>query len=164
MSATHAIPTLEELERQEAALVLSEFTPDTAWELGSALYRAAKAQAAPVVIDIRSSDRTYFHAALPGSVPDNDDWARRKGAVVLKKHRSSLAVGLELDTAGDTVGTHLGMEPRDFAAHGGGFPVRVANVGVVAAIVVSGLASEDDHALIVEVLKAHVETHRDAGA
>lgn len=50
----------------------------------------------------------------------------------------------------------IGIDPLDYADHGGSFPVRIAGSGVVAAITVSGLKSEEDHAMIVEVLEAHL--------
>lgn len=43
--------------------------------------------------------------------------------------------------------------PDDYAVHGGGFPIRVANVdGIVGVVVVSGLKQEHDHQVIVEVI------------
>ena len=45
---------------------------------------------------------------------------------------------------------------EDFALHGGGFPLRVPGVGVVAAIAISGLPSREDHDMIVTTLAAHL--------
>jgi uncharacterized protein (UPF0303 family) len=42
---------------------------------------------------IRSASRRLFFAALPSSAADNDDWARRKGNVVLRRHESSMLAG-----------------------------------------------------------------------
>jgi len=39
------------------------------------------------------------------------------------------------------------------AAHGGAFPVIVRDVGVVGAVTVSGLPQEEDHRLVVQVLR-----------
>lgn len=151
------IPTLDELERQEAVLVFPRFTEETAWEIGAALVAAARRDAAPVVIDIRTPDRTLFHAALPDSAPDNDHWARRKSNLALRRHQSSLRIGLRLAARGQSVGPDLGLDPLDHAAHGGSFPIRVEGVGVIGAITVSGLASEEDHAMIVAVLAEHLQ-------
>lgn len=47
-----------------------------------------------------------------------------------------------------------GGVPDDYAIHGGGFPIRVANVDqMVGVVVVSGLKQEHDHQIIVEVIK-----------
>ena len=40
-----------------------------------------------------------------------------------------------------------------YAAHGGSFPIRVAGVGIVGAVTVSGLPQAQDHALVVEGLR-----------
>ena len=41
---------------------------------------------------------------------------------------------------------------KDFAAHGGSFPIVVKGTGQVGTITVSGLAGVDDHALVVRAL------------
>jgi len=47
----------------------------------------------------------------------------------------------------------------DYAIHGGGFPVRVDSVeGVIGVIVVSGLKQEDDHQVIVEVVREFIRS------
>ncbi len=146
---------LAEIEAQEAELVFTVFNEDTAYAVGTTLVEAARREAAPVVIDIRTPDRTLFHVALPGSAPDNDHWARRKSSTVFRIHHASLLVGERLKAKGDTVGTHLGLDPLDHSAHGGSFPIRVAGVGVVAAVTVSGLPQVEDHAMVVEALRAY---------
>ena len=151
-----AVPSIEDLQRQETVLVFARFSEETAWEIGTALAAIAQHAKAPVVIDIRTPDRTLFHAALPGSVPDNDHWARRKSNITLRCHHSSLLVGRRLAAKGASVGSEFGLDPLVYAAHGGSFPIRVAEVGVIGAITVSGLASEEDHAMIVAAISAHL--------
>lgn len=138
---------------EEARLVFAAFSENTAWELGERLVARARAHEAAVVINIRSPNRTFFHAALPGSAPDNDVWARRKSNVVFHFHRSSYAIELEHRRKGRTIGPELGLSLMEYADHGGSFPVRIRDTGVIAAITVSGLASADDHGLIVGVLE-----------
>jgi uncharacterized protein (UPF0303 family) len=142
----------DQVAGQEKKLVLARFDETDAWDIGQRLVDRAQALDAPVVIDIRTPSRTLFHAALPGSAPDNDMWARRKSNVVFHFHRSSYAIELEHRRKGRTIGPELGLNLTDYADHGGSFPVRIRHVGVVAAITVSGLASKDDHGLIVDVL------------
>nr|WP_272211863.1 heme-binding protein [Marinicella sp. W31]MDC2877752.1 heme-binding protein [Marinicella sp. W31] len=73
--------------------------------------------------------------------------------VVFHFHRSSYGIELEHRRKGRTIGPEIGLDIRDFADHGGSFPVRITGTGVFAAITVSGLASADDHGLIVTVLE-----------
>jgi uncharacterized protein (UPF0303 family) len=144
---------IETIEKQETSLVFKAFDELAALDLGQRLVALALSQRAPVVIDIRTPDRTLFHAALPGASPDNDHWARRKSNVTLRFHKASLRVGETNRLRDRGVTPDLGLDPLDYADHGGSFPVRVAGTGVVAAITVSGLKSQEDHDLIVAVLE-----------
>lgn len=144
---------ITQLEAEAAELMLPAFAEEQALDLGARLVALARAGAMPVVIDIRAADRTLFHAALPGATPLNDLWARRKSATALLFQESSLLVGLRLRAKGDTLALH-GLNPADFSDHGGAVPIRVTGLGVVAVATVSGLPSRDDHALVVQALRA----------
>lgn len=147
-----AFPTVEEL-RAEEVLELSAFGENEAIDLGTELCRRAREPRLPVVIDIRTASRTLFHAALPGSSPDNAEWARRKSNCVLRFHRSSLLLGRELAAAGQSMEEKYLVDSQEYAPHGGSVPVRVAGVGVVAAVTVSGLPQVDDHRFVMQVLR-----------
>lgn len=151
-----AIDSIHALKQQEDALVLASFDEETAYAIGSALRATALAQRHPVVIDIRSASRRLYFAALPGTTPDNEDWARRKGNVALRCHASSLRVGLMLAAEERTPWPDAALNTNDYATHGGAFPVRVRGTGVVAAIAISGLPSREDHDLIVQALARHL--------
>lgn len=145
--------TIEELDAEAAALVLPAFDEATALRLGVLLVGMAQAESLPVVIDIRTADRTLFHAALPGSAPLNDLWARRKSATALKFHEASLLVGARNREKGETLANH-GLDLADHADHGGAVPIRVRGAGVVAVATVSGLPQVEDHRLVVQGLRA----------
>jgi uncharacterized protein (UPF0303 family) len=140
------------LEEQERRLVLTRFDEGVAVDLGLALVAHARTDALPIVIDIRTPDRTLFHAAMPGAVPLNDNWARRKSNAALMWQASSLLIGTRLAAKGDSLAAQ-GLPEADFADHGGSVPIRVAGVGVVAAVTVSGLPSVEDHALVVRAIE-----------
>lgn len=144
------------LARQEQLLTFPHFDEDTAFAVGNALRAAAAARNAPVVIDIRTPNRRLFFAALPGTTPDNDEWARRKANVALRYHQSSLQTAMAWRAEGKVAGPDIGLDSMEFAAHGGAFPVRVAGAGVTACITVSGLPSREDHELIVAILARHL--------
>ncbi|MEU8587954.1 heme-degrading domain-containing protein [Streptomyces sp. NPDC048664] len=150
---TAAAPTIEELQAQERRLTLSRFTHDDAWALGSLLVELARARAAPVAIDIRRGGQQLFHAALPGSTPDNDAWIDRKRRVVERYGCSSLLVGTRFRARGTTFEDSSRLDPDRYAAHGGAFPLAVEGAGVVGSVVVSGLPQLEDHALVVAALE-----------
>ena len=143
---------LAELAAQEERLVFETFDHDTAWALGTRVVEAARVAALPVVVSISRGGQRLFHAALPGTSPDNDDWVDRKVAVVLRYGHSSLFVGTQARVGGSTFEARPGLDHSRYAAHGGAFPVTVRGAGVVGAVTVSGLPQLDDHAFVVEHL------------
>ena len=142
------------LEEQERRLVFTRFDNADAWRLGSAMAAAAAERELPVTIDIRRHGQQLFHAALPGTTADNDAWIERKVNVVNRFAASSYLVGRRLAARGKALDEALGVEPRLFAAHGGAFPVRVRDVGVVGTVAVSGLPQAEDHAFVTEMIAA----------
>ncbi|MFF7142372.1 MULTISPECIES: heme-degrading domain-containing protein [Streptomyces] len=146
-------PEIAELEAQEERLTLPRFTHDDAWTLGTLLVELARARRAPVAIDIRRGGQQLFHAALPGSTPDNDAWIDRKRRVVERYGCSSLLVGSRFRAKGTTFEESSRLDPDRYAAHGGAFPIAVEGAGVIGTVVVSGLPQVEDHALVVEALE-----------
>lgn len=143
---------LQTIARQEAALILPRFDHKTAWRIGTALRELALSRNLAMVIDIRRGNEQLFYSALAGTTPNNADWARRKGNVVAHFHRSSYAMGLEMAQKQTSLEERYGLPFRDYAAHGGGFPIRVAHAGFIGSVTVSGLPQRADHAFVVEAL------------
>jgi uncharacterized protein (UPF0303 family) len=143
---------LTELADQEERLIFDRFDHDTGWRLGVQLVEAARAAALPVVVSITRGGQRLFHAALPGTSPDNDDWVERKSRVVLRFGHSSLYLGTQARAAGSSFEERTGLPAAQYAAHGGSFPVTVRGTGVVGAVTVSGLPQLDDHRFLVEQL------------
>jgi uncharacterized protein (UPF0303 family) len=141
------------LTDQENRLVFASFDDVTALELGLELVDLAREGNLPVVINIRTPNRTLFHAAMPGSGPLNDHWASRKSATTLLFHSASLLVGAKMREKGEGLDRH-GLSEAEYATAGGSFPIRVKGVGVVAAVTVSGLPQIEDHALVVRAIEA----------
>ena len=146
-------PTLAELEAEEARLYLPSFDETVACHLGTAILTLAQVRNLPVVINIRNGNRTFFHAALPGSSANNDHWARRKSNTALLMGRASLIVGMRNAASGRSIAAE-GLSEMDYADHGGAVPLRVAGAGIVAVATVSGLPSVEDHRLVVEAITA----------
>jgi uncharacterized protein (UPF0303 family) len=144
-------PTLAELAADEDELQLARFTNDDAWALGTALVAQARQEQLPIAVSRNSHQ--LFHAALTGATPDNDSWIQRKARVVHRFGHSSLYVGQRSREAGTTFEEQFGLDPQLFAAHGGGFPLIVRNVGPVGVVVVSGLPQVEDHRMVVAALR-----------
>jgi uncharacterized protein (UPF0303 family) len=150
---------IDRLEQQERRLVFTRFDNADAWQLGCLLVDLATGRDLPIAVDIRRGTQQLFHAALPGSTADNDDWIDRKVRVVQRYGASSYLVGRRLAGKGQVLGPALGVDTARYAAHGGAFPVRVHDVGVVGVVTVSGLPQADDHALVVEAVDTFLSGH-----
>jgi uncharacterized protein (UPF0303 family) len=48
----------------------------------------------------------------------------------------------------------MGLPARDYASHGGSFPVITTSGTCIGAVTVSGLPQRDDHSMVVQALAA----------
>lgn len=147
---------LEQIALQEQRLRFEHFDAAVAWELGNRLKALAERRQGAVAIDVSLHHQPLFFYAMPGTTPDNADWIRRKRNVAMRFGRSSYAVGLALKQKGSTLSLEQGLPERDYATHGGSFPVVVKGAGCIGAITVSGLPQREDHAMVVEVLAEYL--------
>jgi uncharacterized protein (UPF0303 family) len=143
------------LEQQERELLFEHFDHTDAWRLGSRITAIAQRAGHAVGIDIRRPGLVLFRSALPGITPDQEVWIARKSAVVLRMESSSALVDARL-TEGGIDPAAIGWLGHEYAVTGGSFPIRVRGVGVVAAATASGLASMEDHDLVVQGIRAHL--------
>ena len=147
-------PSLADLEREQERLQLTGFDYATAWALGLRMQLEASARSLPVAIEVSHGNTVVFFALLPGATPDNPDWTRRKRAVALRFHRSSLYMRLQCEQHGWNFHDRFRLPDADFAASGGAVPIVVRGVGVVGAAAVSGLPDVEDHALVVSAIES----------
>jgi len=153
--ANHNTERLAELEAEQHELVFPSFDNDDAWRLGCLITESALEAGHAVAIDIRRPGLILFRASLAGTAPDQEEWVRGKSAVVFRMEASTALVGERLASQGiDPLQGWLRLP--DYAVAGGSVPVRVAGVGVVAAVTASGLASDDDHRLVVDGMRAYL--------
>ena len=141
---------------QEQELQFVSFDEETAWKLGSRIRALAIARNHGLVVDVRRFGQPLFYTALPGTTPDNVEWVRRKGNVVARFHRSSYAIGRELEEKKSNLLDRYGLPLTDYAGHGGSFPLRVVGAGCIGSVTVSGLPQRADHQLAVEALCAEL--------
>ncbi|MFC1490292.1 heme-degrading domain-containing protein [Candidatus Latescibacterota bacterium] len=147
---------LSELLAQEEELQFEQFNEDTAWELGGLLVETARAENLPVTVDITLGTHQLFHSARPGTSADNDEWVKRKVNLVNRMGHSSFYLGQLLKSKGTCIMDAWLIPESDFAPHGGCFPIIIRGTGVVGTITVSGLAQEDDHALVVRIMREYL--------
>lgn len=122
-------------------------------EVGLALVQAAREQGKAVTVDITRGGQQLFHFAMAGTSLDNGEWVKRKNRVVNRFGHSSYYMGISLKSAGKTIEEKYLLPESEYAPHGGAFPLIIKGVGVVGTITVSGLPQEEDHALVVSVLR-----------
>ncbi|MCC3746544.1 heme-degrading domain-containing protein [Rouxiella badensis] len=126
-----------------------DFDFTSAWEIGSAIRQRALESDAPVSIEVFAFGQPLFLTALPGSSADNLEWMKRKRNTVLRLAHSSLYAGLNYELTGERMEHHAFINQAEYCDHGGSFPLLTRAGGVFGAVSVSGLPSQDDHALVV---------------
>lgn len=143
---------LQRMAFQEETLVFPGFDKASAWELGTRLKDACETTGAAATIEVRLGRETVFFYSMPGTTPVNTDWARRKRNVVELMELSSYRVGRSHAANGNSLEGLMGLPVRDYADHGGSFPLLVKGVGCIGAVTVSGLPQRKDHSMVVQVL------------
>ncbi|WP_246314133.1 heme-degrading domain-containing protein [Paenibacillus foliorum] len=144
---------LKEIDNEEKTLQFKQFTNLTAYELGIKLVEAAIEKKLSVTIDICRGEQQLFHYALPGTTKDNDEWIKRKNRIVNRFYHSSYYMRIYYKLLNTTIQEKSYLDPSEYAAYGGAFPIHVQNVGVIGTITVSGLPQKEDHKFVVDVLK-----------
>jgi endoglucanase len=162
---------LAQLARQEQLLQFETFDSDIALELGLRLVQAARAAGQAVTVDITQRGQCLFYHAMNGTPPDHAHWIWRKSKLVRRTGRSSSHVHMQATMSGAAIHAIPTLDPRQYAALGGAFPLTlrgsgvagatvagtsVAGTTVVGTITVAGLPGFDDHALVVGVLRDYL--------
>jgi uncharacterized protein (UPF0303 family) len=144
---------LNELLAQEDELQLHFFNNDTAWELGNLIKTRAERIDASVSIEIYAFEQVVFGYAMQGAVKDHQEWLRRKRQSVMRFGHSSYYQGQYNAAKNRDFEAQPHIDPKEYCAHGGSFPIRIKNSGLIGAVTVSGLPQETDHQLAVDALR-----------
>ncbi|ORY06749.1 hypothetical protein BCR34DRAFT_604098 [Clohesyomyces aquaticus] len=153
------------LAAEEKSFTFAHFTCEHAWIIGNILRNALRTASASATIHISlcsTPPQILFHApSLPGQMPDNEVWVRRKRETVLRWGHSSWYMQCKFKGDEEAFARKYGLgteERGKYSIHGGGFPVFVKGVeGVVGVIVVSGLTQEQDHGVVVKAVEEYRE-------
>jgi uncharacterized protein (UPF0303 family) len=148
---------LERLLLEEQQLQFSIFNEDTAWQIGCLLIEHGSENDLPITVDIRRGDHQLFHASRPGTSVDNDEWVKRKVRLVNRFGHSSFYIGQLLKSEGKKIEEKYLLPESDYAPHGGCFPIIIKGTGMIGTITVSGLAQEDDHQVVVDILRQYLQ-------
>lgn len=144
---------LKELLTQEDEIQLDYFNNTTAWELGNLLKSAAEELSVAIAIEVYAFEHVLFTYFMPGTNKDNHDWVRRKRQSVMRFGHSSYYQGQYNAAKNRDFEAQPHIDPKEYCAHGGSFPIRIKNSGIIGAVTVSGLPQEMDHQLAVEALR-----------
>ena len=153
MSQTTGGYTSDQLSAELAELELPSFSAAEAVALGLLATDRAITEQLAIIIEVHHLGRLAYRAALPGSIPDSDDWILRKRRTVERYQRSTLATKVKYEERGTTFNEATGLSELEYAAHGGGMPIIVAGVGVVGGFYASGLPEVEDHRFLVACLR-----------
>ena len=147
----------EELALQEKELEFEKFSREDALKIGLKLNDNAKKYSDPVAIEITVNGLTVFRYFAEGSIADSELWLARKRNAVNLMSMSSLRFMYWLEDLGSTLEDRK-LNPNDYAAGGGGFPIRLKGTGVIGSICVSGLPNHlDDHQLILDTVSEYLK-------
>ena len=148
---------LKKLLLEEEELQFTKFNADVAWQIGNDFVVRARSESLPITIDIMQGTHQIFHYSCPGTCADNDEWVKRKVRLVNRFGHSSFYIGQLLKNKGKRIEEAYLISEVEYAPHGGCFPVIIKGSGLTGTITVSGLAQEDDHQLVVDVVRNYLK-------
>ena len=154
---------LQQLVVEQDELQFAQFTFDDAYTIGVDLVETARKNGLKIAVDIAVNGQQLFHAALPGTSPDNDQWIVRKNRVVGRFFTSSYYVAKLLESQGKSIEEAYGLSANEFAPFGGAVPIAIRGTGVIGSITVSGLPDEEDHETVVNAIRRHIGRTGEAG-
>lgn len=140
------------IRRQEEALALPAYSKQIAWDLGLLARTLAAERGHAIGIEIVVAGVPVFTTVFDGTSVSTMRWLRRKAATVAHFDRSTYALWLQLQSKGQTLAGRHALPDAEYAADGGGFPLRVVSAGLVGSLTISGLDQRSDHEFAVEVL------------
>lgn len=151
---------LATLLEQERTLQFDRFSNEDALQIGLQMVAAVHRLGKFAAVSIVRCGQQLFQHAMTGTTPDNAEWIRRKENVVLRFGHSSYYMGTYCRSLGSTFEEHTGLDPADFMAHGGCFPILLAGTGVVGTMTVSGMPQSQDHAVVTDVVRSYLLDRR----
>lgn len=146
--------TMKKLLNLEEELQFTHFSNADALELGQKFIKIAKEiNKGGIGIKIERNRQILFSHLMDGTMIENQYWYDRKKNVVDRYNHSSKYVEEMYKDMGTTFDKSSLLNPTEFQAVGGSFPLIIKNVGVVGSITVCGLSGELDHQICIDGIK-----------
>ena len=142
----------EQLMKEEHFFMFSELTLEDTLQIGEICKSLGDLRTLPIAVEVRLADWVVYHASLPGSTIENQDWIDRKARVVTLKEHSTMYERVSAEERGVDWFVENKLSEKTHAIHGGGLPLITKNEGFVGVLLISGLPQVEDHLLGVEVL------------
>ena len=140
------------LAQEAQTLQLESLSQKDAIEIGEIALDFGFERGLAIAIQVQLKDWVVFHASLPGSTPENDEWLARKAQVVLATGNSTMFERVLAEEQGIDWYQTKGLPEKTHAIHGGGLALNVKGFGCMGVLLISGLPQVQDHLLGVEVL------------
>jgi len=137
---------------EEQLLLLPSLDNSDCIEIGQIATELGTSQSLPIAIQVRLGDWIIYHAALPGSTPENDWWIGRKARVVKLKQHSTLYERVLAQEQGIDWHKENNLLDETHAIHGGGLILKTKDQGFLGTLLISGLPHVEDHLFGVKVL------------
>lgn len=147
---------LKRLAREHKNLQFQSFSNEKALKVGLRLLEIAEEKHLTITIDITRHDQQLFHYACEGTSKDNDEWVKRKSNVVNHFSKSSFYMKHFLEQNNTSLEQKFFLKQNEYSAFGGSFPIIIKDTGTIGTITVSGLPDEEDHKLVISVIKEFI--------
>ena len=147
---------LKSLDKEHKDLQFQSFSNKKALEIGLRLHDLAEEKHLAITIDITRHNQQLFHYACEGTSIDNDEWVKRKSNVVNHFSKSSFYIKHFLKQNKTSLDQMFFLNQTEYSAFGGSFPIIIKDTGVIGTITVSGLPDEEDHKLVISVIKEFI--------
>ena len=144
------------LAMQEEILQFNHFTNEDAWALGTLLVAESKRLDVDTAVEIRlNNGYTVFKYAGNGTTLNNVVWMDKMFAAVRRMEKSTMLLYSELKRNGESM-EEIGLDEKEYSCLGGGFPIRVEEVGVIGVIMVTNQSHFLNHDIIIKALSRYL--------
>ncbi|MEL7648640.1 MAG: heme-degrading domain-containing protein [Sedimentibacter sp.] len=145
---------MKELLLEEENLQFDFFSNNDALNLGLTIIKLANEANQEIAVYIEVNRQPIFAYFLKGTYLEIAYWIKRKKNVVDRYAHSSMFVGEKFRNRGCDFNENSLLDPSEFQAAGGAFPILLKGVGMIGTVTVSGLSEEEDHKLCIDGIRS----------